>query len=314
MSDCVIFDLDGTLANLDHRLHHIKDGKKDWDAFFAAMADDTPNGPVAKLAKALADGDHSIVICSGRPEGYRPVIESWLQYHRINFDALYLRPDGDYRPDQIIKAEILRILREDGWEPWVVVDDRQRVVDMWRSHDLTCLQCAPGDFDNPKPKVAPGRLVVLVGPSGAGKSWFADESFDRNAVVSSDDLRHAICGDWRDQTRNAEVFHALHEIVRTRIACGLFTVVDATNIKTADRKAVTACAPETAKIEYYVIDRPMAEKMRDAGWRAGIQINGVSLIERHHNTFQSNLKDILNGDGDPRVTVVDLRKKAERAA
>lgn len=37
----VVFDLDGTLADGDHRLHHITGETKDWRAFFAACGDDS---------------------------------------------------------------------------------------------------------------------------------------------------------------------------------------------------------------------------------------------------------------------------------
>ncbi len=57
-----------------------------------------------------------------------------------------MRPEKDYRDDGTIKAELLDKILADGWEPWLVVEDRQRVVDMWRARGLTCLQCAPGDF------------------------------------------------------------------------------------------------------------------------------------------------------------------------
>lgn len=310
MTESVIIDLDGTLADLTHRLHHIKDGRRDWDGFFAAMAEDAPVPNIVRLAQTLADADNEIIICSGRPEAYRHVIVAWLDRHKIPLHAMYLREDGDYRPDQIVKKEMLESIRAKGWEPWIVVDDRQRVVDMWRANGLTVLQCAPGDFDDEKPaKAKPGQLILLVGPSGAGKSHYAETTFGSWPVVSSDSLRAQFCGDFRDQSRNAEVFHALHEIVRLRVRLGLLCVVDATNIRNADRKAVTACAPENAAIEYHVIDRPLDEKRRDAGWRAEVRVKGDRpLIDAHHDTFRQNLKDILAGDNDPRVTVVDLRK------
>lgn len=37
----IIVDLDGTLANIDHRLHYIKQNKPDWNAFYGACKDDT---------------------------------------------------------------------------------------------------------------------------------------------------------------------------------------------------------------------------------------------------------------------------------
>jgi hypothetical protein len=57
-----------------------------------------------------------------------------------------MRAEKDYRADDIIKGELLDRIISDGWRPWLVVDDRDRVVKMWRDRGLLCLQCAPGDF------------------------------------------------------------------------------------------------------------------------------------------------------------------------
>jgi hypothetical protein len=60
--------------------------------------------------------------------------------------ALYMRPARDSRDDGIVKSELLDRIIADGYEPWLAIDDRDRVVEMWRARGLTCLQCAPGDF------------------------------------------------------------------------------------------------------------------------------------------------------------------------
>ena len=70
--------------------------------------------------------------------------------------------------------------------------------------------------------------------------------------------------------------------------------------------AVAALAPEGGRIRYIVIDRPMEEKRRDAGWRAELPID---LLAKHDQTFRSQLSDILAGDNLPNVTVIDLRSK-----
>jgi phosphoglycolate phosphatase-like HAD superfamily hydrolase len=148
---CVICDIDGTLANLDHRLHHIKKEPKDWDSFFDKLGQDEPVEEVVVLVHALSEYDFPIVICSGRQEKYREATEAWLDKHDICWDALYLRQTGDFRPDEVIKTELLFKMRNEGWNPSFVIDDRQKVVDEWRNQGLVCFQCAPGDFDVPKP-------------------------------------------------------------------------------------------------------------------------------------------------------------------
>jgi phosphoglycolate phosphatase-like HAD superfamily hydrolase len=147
MKPLVLFDIDGTLADISHRRHHVMGENKNWGAFFKHMGDDAPNQPVVDLYKALqVSGLYDLVIVSARPDNNRPVTEQWLVWNGIEFERLIMRPAGDYRPDTEIKKEILDLLRDEGKDIAFVVDDRDCVVDMWRKNGITCLQCAPGDF------------------------------------------------------------------------------------------------------------------------------------------------------------------------
>jgi predicted kinase len=298
----VICDIDGTVANLNHRLHHITNGKKDWDAFFVTMNEDLPIQPVIDLLGAIDLDSYGLVMCSGRPEAYRNVTTKWLVDHGLDFfDALYMRPDGDHRADTVVKLDLLRAMREDGFDPFIVIDDRPSVVRMWRDQGLVCLQAA--DWEERSP-VAPGLLTLMVGPSGAGKTtWImSDDIIEHSHVVSSDEIRLDLLGDSKDQSRNDNVFRAVHAVASARVRNGLPAVIDATNIRRRDRLACVACAPIGAPVRYVVVDRPLEEKLCDRGWRS------EELIQRYHQTFQAQLKDILAGDKLPNVTVVDARR------
>jgi hypothetical protein len=60
-------------------------------------------------------------------------------------ETLYMRQDGDFRRDDIVKQEILdKYIDKD--RVLFVLDDRDQVVDMWRRNGLTCFQVAEGDF------------------------------------------------------------------------------------------------------------------------------------------------------------------------
>lgn len=147
--NCVIFDVDGTLAHFDaERLGHLVHGiEKQWDAFHREMADSPAIEPVVRLLRHLRAQGERIVICSGRPQGWQHHTEAWLHRQGIPFDAVYLRHDHeDLLPDPEVKANALARIRADGFDPWLVVDDRSSVVAYWREAGLTCLQCAPGDF------------------------------------------------------------------------------------------------------------------------------------------------------------------------
>ena len=147
MKKTIVFDIDGTLADLSHRLHHVESRPKDWDAFFGAMEHDPPYAPLQWLHSLLhAAPDASVVIASGRPDNYRALTEEWFARHDIAYERLYMRKAGDRRPDSVVKREFLPLMRADGFDPYIVIEDRQRVVDMWRAEGICCLQCAPGNF------------------------------------------------------------------------------------------------------------------------------------------------------------------------
>ncbi|MDH5721958.1 MAG: polynucleotide kinase [Alphaproteobacteria bacterium] len=143
----IIFDIDGTLAEITHRRKFLEQEKKDWKSFNDKMGDDTPNDPVVELYKTLWEtGKYEIIIISGRTEKYRELTEQWFIWNDIPFETLHMRPNGDYRADHIIKEELLERFKSEGKDILFVVDDRQQVVDMWRRNGITCLQCAEGDF------------------------------------------------------------------------------------------------------------------------------------------------------------------------
>lgn len=142
-----IFDIDGTLADCSHRLHHITGDKKDWDAFYAACKDDKPITDVCMIAWKL-DFSH-IIYLTGRPEKYRDMTNEWLGKNDLDFHCyshLFMRANGDHRPDYVIKREIYEREIKDKYDVIGVFEDRQQCVDMWRALGLTCFQAAPGDY------------------------------------------------------------------------------------------------------------------------------------------------------------------------
>lgn len=143
----VIFDIDGTLADIEHRRLYLEGDRPNWARFNAAMGEDTQNTPIVDLYRTLwASGAYDLQIVTGRNEAFRKVTETWLTWNEIEFNRVLMRADKDNRPDNIIKGEILKQLRKEGRDIAFAVDDRQQVVDMWRANGVTCLQCDVGDF------------------------------------------------------------------------------------------------------------------------------------------------------------------------
>jgi hypothetical protein len=145
----IIFDIDGTLANIDHRRHWVASKPKNWPAFNRAMVYDTPNEDIVWMAKTFHAAGCQILVASGRNEDDRLVTENWLNSVATLqgiWIKLYMRSSKDYRSDDIVKSEILDQMLTDGFHPTLAVDDRSQVVKMWRARGLRCLQVAPGDF------------------------------------------------------------------------------------------------------------------------------------------------------------------------
>lgn len=143
----MLFDIDGTLADIEHRRKFVQCEKPDWKSFNARMGEDTPNWPIVSLYCSLWNtGDYDLILVTGRNEAYRKITEQWLTWNAIPFGDMYMRGDNDFRNDHVIKEEILGHLLSRGRRILFVVDDRQQVVDMWRRNGITVLQCDQGNF------------------------------------------------------------------------------------------------------------------------------------------------------------------------
>ena len=138
----IIVDIDGTLADCSHRRRFIRGRRKKWKKFFDAASKDRPRIDVVARVRELAN-HHRIHLVSGRPEEYRRQTLEWLGHYRIPFESLHMREDGDYRPDDVVKQEILdHCFDKDNIE--LVIDDRPRVVRMWESNGLKVLDVGDG--------------------------------------------------------------------------------------------------------------------------------------------------------------------------
>lgn len=167
----VIFDIDGTLADASHRLHHIMPDpnaayetpfKKDWDKFLSdeLVAKDAPIPATWATLTALVRDHARILFITGRPEAQRQITYDWLTKidctHRAvaawtwqnsnNKPVLYMRKDGDRRPSHIVKEEALHRARMDTFDPTLVFEDRKDDTAMWRRNGLLCCQVAVGDY------------------------------------------------------------------------------------------------------------------------------------------------------------------------
>lgn len=147
----IVFDIDGTLADGEHRMHLIRgNGKKDWTTFFDKAMEDPPHHEIQWLNHIMADRDDvELVVLTARPEKRRTITEQWLIEHDIHYTELILKTDDEEErriPDQDFKERILDEMIARGRTPYMVFEDRNSVVDMWRKRGIKCLQVQPGDF------------------------------------------------------------------------------------------------------------------------------------------------------------------------
>ena len=126
-----VIDIDGVVADVRHRLHHVSEAPKDWRAFFAGAADDPLLPEGEHTVRALAEV-YDVVYLSGRPEWLRQVTERWFDRHRLPAGELLLRPHDDRRPARLFKVEVLRRLAAQRTVV-VLVDDDPRVLDEARA-------------------------------------------------------------------------------------------------------------------------------------------------------------------------------------
>lgn len=147
-ADTILVDLDGTLADIRHRLPLIQRDVPDWDAFYAACFNDKPKQWCVELIFAMIAAGFNVKIVSARSKTVEATTVAWLREKTdlgelLDSGKLTLnmirQSNKDYTPDQDLKRKWLYSFGKE--KVLFVVDDRQRVVDMWRAEGLTCLQC-----------------------------------------------------------------------------------------------------------------------------------------------------------------------------
>lgn len=141
---CLMIDLDGTLADIDHRRKKLA-VDKDWKKFSGGIPLDRINEWCLEIINRFKI-DHKIILVTGRMENYSLETEKWLALHKVYFDLIFYRKINDYRPDQIIKEEIFKEKILPDFNVLFVIDDRAKVVEKWRELGLVCLQCDNGNY------------------------------------------------------------------------------------------------------------------------------------------------------------------------
>lgn len=140
----VVCDIDGTVANLDHRLKYAKGDTKDWDKFFDRVEYDEPIYATLDMLETFHNQGYNIIFVSARPEKCREGTERWLEYNlSVPYLTLLMRQDHDKREDSEVKADIHRKYLAN-INIKCIIDDRPRVIRMWRELGYEVIDVGPG--------------------------------------------------------------------------------------------------------------------------------------------------------------------------
>ena len=144
-----MFDLDGVLANADHRQHLLDPQpgqRRDWQAFFARAGDDALIAEVASLTVLLDDSLHRVLL-TARPTTIQALTVDWLGRHSIRWDLLVMRRDLDFSPSPDAKRSAVEDLRAHGFDLLLAFDDDRRNVDMFHAEGIPCIYIHSGYYE-----------------------------------------------------------------------------------------------------------------------------------------------------------------------
>lgn len=130
-----IYDIDGTLANVDPYLHYVRGSNRDYDAFHVASINALPNiEALQMLNNSIADG-YSVLIVTSRKEKYRGLTSMWLAKNNIRCHGLFMRADDDNRTDYEAKKDMLNKIIQ-FWDVTHAVDDNPNVIRLWEENNI----------------------------------------------------------------------------------------------------------------------------------------------------------------------------------
>lgn len=127
----VVFDLDGTLVNVDSIRHLVQSTKPNFDSFHRESINCPPYDSVLDILNQFAKTDMKILIVTGRQEKYRKITDFWLAYNEVKTDNLFMRPNNFSGSKQEYKERIFQVISKDK-EIFAIFDDDLNLLNLWR--------------------------------------------------------------------------------------------------------------------------------------------------------------------------------------
>lgn len=141
-----LIDVDGVIADGEHRQHFLRRERRDWQGFFRAATDDPPLLPGVTLLD-LIDAQTLVVLLTARPESIHDETVAWLAEYEIRWDLLIMRGRRDHGPSPEMKRLAVEELRYAGFEPVFAIDDDQRNITMYQEEGIPALYAHSGYYE-----------------------------------------------------------------------------------------------------------------------------------------------------------------------
>lgn len=147
IKDAIIFDMDGTLVNVNSLVQKYMKGKyRNFDRFHRDSLWAPPHVEVLQMAHDAAENNIPVIITTARKEVYREVTQAWLDKHGVQYENIFMRKSDDNRPDVEVKTDILEEINK-YYNIVHAVDDRREVIDLWKSNNIYTTEVITDDED-----------------------------------------------------------------------------------------------------------------------------------------------------------------------
>lgn len=147
LRDAEIFDLDGTLCDVSSIRHHVTGKVRNFHRFHTESINCPPVEWVVDEARRAHREGRAVLIVTAREFRFAMVCMFYLRIIGVEYEQLYMRRNGDYRPDSIVKEEILDIIRKDGYNPVRAYDDNPSIWDVWESAGIETIRVEGYGFE-----------------------------------------------------------------------------------------------------------------------------------------------------------------------
>ena len=136
----IIVDVNGCLGDCTNRKHFLDQEPRDWDGFFRHMMIDKPDDFMHRLVNAQNDHPfyNKVILITGSPEKYRPLMLEWLSTNQVLFDELYMRGDYQFIKGFEFKKKLLEDHLLEKYDIARAFDDRTECAIMYRGLGIKC--------------------------------------------------------------------------------------------------------------------------------------------------------------------------------